>query len=69
MAGTQSSKDYVHHGRGPGLSGIDSGIPGLRNALPGCMAAQFENIEQGCPVHGIDPDMLVKSINDAIEAV
>ena len=35
----------------------------------GCMAAQFENIEQGCLAHGIDPDMLVKSINDAIEAV
>lgn len=35
----------------------------------GCMAAQFENIEQGCLAHGIDADMLVRSINDAIDAV
>jgi len=35
----------------------------------GCMAARFENIEQGAIAHGIDPDALIKSINDALEAV
>ncbi|HEY5557298.1 DUF1858 domain-containing protein [Acetobacterium sp.] len=35
----------------------------------GCMAARFENIEQGAIAHGIDPDELVKAINDALEAV
>ena len=34
----------------------------------GCHAARFENIEQGCLVHGIDPDELVAAINEVIEA-
>ncbi len=35
----------------------------------GCMAARFENIEQGCLAHGIDPDALVRSVNDALNAI
>jgi hybrid cluster-associated redox disulfide protein len=35
----------------------------------GCMAARFENIEAGAIAHGIDPDTLIKSINDAIDAI
>lgn len=35
----------------------------------GCMAARFESIEQGAIAHGIDADALIKSINDALEAV
>ncbi len=34
----------------------------------GCMAARFENIEQGALAHGIDPDALIKSINDVLDA-
>jgi len=32
----------------------------------GCAASHFENIEQGCLAHGIDPDELVKNINIVI---
>ena len=35
----------------------------------GCMAARFENIEQGCAAHGIDADEMVKAINHALSAV
>lgn len=34
----------------------------------GCMAAQFETIEQGSEAHGIDPDALVDALNEIIEA-
>ncbi|MBR1581158.1 MAG: DUF1858 domain-containing protein [Selenomonadaceae bacterium] len=34
----------------------------------GCAAARFENIEQGCMAHGIDPDALVEALNEVIEA-
>ena len=34
----------------------------------GCAAARFENIEQGCLVHGIDTDALVGALNEVIEA-
>ena len=34
----------------------------------GCAAARFENIEQGCTAHGIDPDALVDALNEVIEA-
>ena len=34
----------------------------------GCHAAQFENIEQGALVHGIDPDKLVEALNEVVEA-
>lgn len=34
----------------------------------GCAAARFENLEAGAKVHGIDPDLMVKEINEAIEA-
>ncbi|MCX7991606.1 MAG: DUF1858 domain-containing protein [Proteobacteria bacterium] len=33
----------------------------------GCHAAQFENIEQGAMVHGINVDQLLKELNEAIE--
>lgn len=33
----------------------------------GCMAAQFETLEQGCAAHGIDTDELIKKINEAIK--
>ena len=29
----------------------------------GCMAARFENLEQGCLAHGINPDELVAAVN------
>ncbi|NLI92834.1 MAG: DUF1858 domain-containing protein [Peptococcaceae bacterium] len=29
----------------------------------GCMAARFENIEQGALAHGIDVDQLMKELN------
>ncbi|MCH4073104.1 DUF1858 domain-containing protein [Pseudoramibacter sp.] len=29
----------------------------------GCMAAQYENIEEGCLAHGIDPDVFVRNLN------
>ena len=32
----------------------------------GCMAARFENIEQGCLAHGIDPDALCEKINEIL---
>jgi len=32
----------------------------------GCAAARFENLEAGAKVHGIDPDELVASINEAV---
>lgn len=35
----------------------------------GCMAARFESIEQGAIAHGIDTDALIKSINEALDAV
>lgn len=35
----------------------------------GCMAARFENIEEGALAHGIDPDALIKSVNEALDAV
>jgi hybrid cluster-associated redox disulfide protein len=31
----------------------------------GCIAAQFETLEQGAKAHGIDPDKLVKELNEA----
>ncbi|MDD2414066.1 MAG: DUF1858 domain-containing protein [Eubacteriaceae bacterium] len=34
----------------------------------GCMAAHFENIEQGCLAHGIDPDAMCKAINESLAA-
>lgn len=33
----------------------------------GCMAARFENIEQGALAHGINVDDLMKEINAAIK--
>ena len=34
----------------------------------GCAAAHFENIEQGCMAHGIDPDALVEALNEVVSA-
>ncbi len=33
-----------------------------------CMAAQFENIEQGAMAHGIDVDALVDALNEIVNA-
>ncbi|RBP39537.1 DUF1858 domain-containing protein [Garciella nitratireducens] len=33
----------------------------------GCMAARFENIEQGALAHGLDVDKLMEDLNKAIE--
>ncbi|MFW9768973.1 MAG: DUF1858 domain-containing protein [Candidatus Thorarchaeota archaeon] len=33
----------------------------------GCAAARYETIEQGAQAHGIDPDELIKAINEEIE--
>ena len=32
----------------------------------GCMAARFENIEQGALAHGIDVDQLMEDLNKAV---
>lgn len=34
----------------------------------GCMAARFENLEQGALAHGINVEKLVEDLNKAIEA-
>ena len=34
----------------------------------GCMAARFENIEQGAMAHGIDVDALVDALNEVVNA-
>ncbi|MHA2026082.1 MAG: DUF1858 domain-containing protein [Candidatus Thorarchaeota archaeon] len=33
----------------------------------GCAAARYETIEQGAQAHGIDPETLIKAINEEIE--
>lgn len=33
----------------------------------GCMAARFENIEQGALAHGIDVDKLMEDLNKVIK--
>ncbi len=33
----------------------------------GCMAARFENIEQGAMAHGIDIDELMTAVNAAVK--
>jgi hybrid cluster-associated redox disulfide protein len=33
----------------------------------GCMAARFENLEQGALAHGIDVDAIVNDLNEAIK--
>ena len=32
----------------------------------GCAAAHFENLDQGARAHGIDPDVLVAALNEAV---
>lgn len=34
----------------------------------GCAASHFENIEQGAMAHGIDINMLIKGLNEAVAA-
>ena len=34
----------------------------------GCAAAQFENLEQACAVHGINPDELAAKLNEYFDA-
>lgn len=36
-------------------------------ACLGCMAARFENLEQGASAHGIDVDAMVAALNQAIQ--
>lgn len=33
----------------------------------GCMAARFENLEQGALAHGIDVDAILKDLNETIK--
>jgi hybrid cluster-associated redox disulfide protein len=33
----------------------------------GCAAARYETIEQGAQAQGVDPDTLVKAINEELE--
>ena len=33
----------------------------------GCAVAAYESVEQGALAHGIDPDTLVKDLNDAVK--
>lgn len=32
----------------------------------GCAVARFENIEQGAAAHGIDPELLIADLNQAV---
>lgn len=34
----------------------------------GCMAARFENIEQGALAHGIDVDQLMQDLNENLKS-
>ena len=34
----------------------------------GCPASQAESLEEACAVHGVDPDEVVKAINECIAA-
>lgn len=42
----------------------------LKNGMHcfGCMAARFENIEQGALAHGINVEQLMEEINNAVKA-
>ncbi len=42
----------------------------LKNGMHcfGCIAARFENIEQGAMAHGIDVDQLMKDLNKAADS-
>ena len=33
----------------------------------GCVAASFENLEDGAKAHGIDIELLIKDLNEAID--
>ncbi len=35
----------------------------------GCAAARFENLEAGAKVHGVDPEVMVKELNDLIDSL
>ncbi|MCC8161561.1 MAG: DUF1858 domain-containing protein [Oscillospiraceae bacterium] len=45
-------------------SGIAPILMGIGMHCLGCPASQGESIEDACMVHGVDPDELVKKIND-----
>ncbi|MBP5755296.1 MAG: DUF1858 domain-containing protein [Clostridia bacterium] len=34
----------------------------------GCPAAQAETLEEACAVHGVDPDVIAKAINEVVAA-
>jgi hybrid cluster-associated redox disulfide protein len=34
----------------------------------GCSAAQYDNVEQGAAIHGLDAEQLVKELNACISA-
>ncbi|MCH5210946.1 MAG: DUF1858 domain-containing protein [Oscillospiraceae bacterium] len=44
--------------------GIAPILMGIGMHCLGCPASQAESIGEACAVHGIDPDELVKKIND-----
>ena len=44
--------------------GIAPILMGIGMHCLGCPASQAESIGEACSVHGIDPDELVKKIND-----
>lgn len=33
----------------------------------GCPATQYENVEQGAMIHGLDVDQLIEELNKAVE--
>ena len=46
-------------------------VPVLLNAgmhCLGCPASRMESLEEACMVHGLDPDGVVKQVNEAIAA-
>lgn len=45
-------------------SGIAPILMGIGMHCLGCPASQGESIADACVVHGVDPDELVKQIND-----
>ena len=45
-------------------SGIAPILMGIGMHCLGCPASQGESIADACMVHGVDPDELVKQIND-----
>ncbi len=47
--------------------GVAPILMGIGMHCLGCPASQGESIAEACMVHGVDPDELVKKINDFLE--